>query len=360
MFGVQSGWVASYTRAALQRHHAGSGGNMKTLCYVLSALLLASTGYAQPCGNYTGPIFLDGFGPPDRSFVEEPVAVLPPEAMPLALTIVAPADGAVVGSETLQVYGSFSGPPAAGVAINRFPAVQTAADFVGLVILEPGENTITVKLTQLTGESITHTRTVNYDPAQQPDVELSAEIQGEHAPIKTGFTLALKPDLGLNPTRLQVDFDGDGSFEVDSTNISAPLLHEYKIPGFFTPTALVTFDGPPLITRSATRKMAVLPLPLTRATLCYVFYRMKNRLGANDINDAVKSVNAELRSEVQADFEALPDPIAAAPLLGTVVDGSLGIRIASLTLSTTYRNRPIATSMQFERSLDGVWRVTDM
>ena len=334
---------------------------MKTLCYALSALLLASTGYAQPCGNYTGPIFLDGFGPPDRSFVEEPAVPLPPEATPLALTIVAPADGAVVGSETLQVYGSFSGPPAAGVAINRFPAVQTAADFVGLVILEPGENTITVKLTQLTGESITHTRTVNYDPAQQPDVELSAEIQGEHAPIKTGFTLALKPDLGLNPTRLQVDFDGDGSFEVDSTNISAPLLHEYKIPGFFTPTALVTFDGPPLITRSATRKMAVLPLPLTRATLCYVFYRMKNRLIANDIPGALQSLNSELREEWQAEFEAIGDIVTFGNWAGTVTDGMLGVRLSELNIRQIIPDfGPSDKSVTLERSLDGVWRITDM
>jgi len=333
---------------------------MKTLCYALSALLLASTGYAQPCGNYTGPIFLDGFGPPDRSFVEEPAAVLPPEATPLALTIVAPADGAVVGSETLQVYGSFSGPPAAGVAINRFPAVQTAADFVGLVVLEPGENTIRVKLTQLTGESITRTRTVTYDPAQQPDVELSAEIQGEHAPFSTGFTLALKPGLGLTPTRLQVDFDGDGSFEVDSTNISAPLLHEYKIPGFFTPTALVTFDGTPPVTRSATQKVAVVPLPLTRATLCYVYYRMKNRLIANDVPDAVKSINLELRAEAQSEFEAFSDLPSVAPRFGVVVDGTIGIRIAEIELLAQTNSGPRGRSLTFERSLDGVWRITDM
>lgn len=87
---------------------------------------------------------------------------------------------------------------------------------------------------------------------------------------------------------------------------------------------------------------------------------MKDRLAANDIPDAVKSINTELRPEIQADYEAAPSGAAIAQRLGSVTDGRLGIKIASLTVTFQFRNRQIGGSVGFERSLDGVWRITSL
>ncbi|MBK9656428.1 MAG: hypothetical protein IPO66_13580 [Rhodanobacteraceae bacterium] len=327
-----------------------------------AAFLLCSVAHAQQCGTYNGPLLKDGFGPPDVSFVEEPAVPLPPANTPLALSITAPSEGAVLGTRTIQVYGTYAGPPATGVAINRSAAVQTASEFIGLVVLKPGSNVITVKVTKLTGETETQTRTVTYDAQQAPNADLQIEIQGEHAPIKPKFTVT--PKAGLTVTQLQIDFDGDSTIDLNTPTVPANLRFEYRTPGFFTATATLTLDdGDPMtppVNEIINRKFAVLPLPLTRAILCHVFYRMKDRLAANDIPDAVKSVNAELRSEVQQDFEALPSTTLGAERLGTVVDGTIGIKIATLTLAVTFRSQPTHASVSFERSIDGVWRITDM
>lgn len=337
---------------------------MLTRSLACAAFLLSSVASAQQCGSYTGTLLKDGFGPPDASFVMEPEVALSPEGTPLALTISAPADNAVIGTDTVQVHGSYAGPPAVGVAVNGDPTVQTANQYVGLVTLEPGINTITVTLTTLSGTTQTLTRSVNYDPGQQPEVELQAESQGEHAPIKRGFTLKTKPGLGLSITRLQVDYDGDGNFELDTPNGATPLRYEYTTPGFFTPGATVTLDDgdpmtPPLV-RISTRKMAIVPLPLTRATLCYVFYRMKARLTANDISGGLESLHGEIRQEWQDEFEQMDLP-QVAPRLGFVSDGRLGIRIAELNVRQDDTNLgPGDQSVTLERAEDGVWRITSM
>jgi len=327
-----------------------------------AAFLLCNAATAQQCGTYNGPIFRDGFGPPDVSFVEEAAVTLPPANAALALTITAPDEGAVVGTRTVQVYGTYAGPPATGVAINRSAAVQTANEFISLVVLKPGSNVITVKATKLTGETETQTRTVTYDPQLAPDAEFQIEIQGEHAPIRPKFTVT--PKTGLTVTQLQIDYNGDGTIDLNAPTVPSNLRFEYRTAGFFNATATVTLDdGDPNtvpVTKVIERKFAVLPLPLTRAIVCHVFYRMKERLAANDIPDAVKSVNTELRSEVQQDFEALPSTTLGAERLGTVVDGTLGIKISTLTLAVTFRNNPTHASVGLERSTDGVWRITDM
>ena len=87
-----------------------------------------------------------------------------PDGTVLALNITSPDDNAVVGTRTVQVYGTYAGPSATGVAINRSAAVQTANEFIGLVVLKPGSNTIDIKATKLTGETVTQTRTIKLPP----------------------------------------------------------------------------------------------------------------------------------------------------------------------------------------------------
>jgi hypothetical protein len=336
--------------------------NFRLALFGIAIVLAPLSATAQQCGTYTGPMLIDGFGPPDKSFVQEPDAILPADSTALALTITAPANKAVVGTRTVQVYGTYAGPPATGVAVNKAAAVQTATDYVSSVVLKPGTNTITVKVTQLTGETQTLTRTVTYDPLQQPEIELTATLQGEHAPIKPSFTLT--PGTGLSITRIQLDYDGNGTFDLDTTNASTLLKFEYKTPGFLSPSATVTLDdgnpNTPLIVRTVTRKIAIVPLPLTRKTLCYVFYRMKDRTIANDIPGALKSLNSDYRAEWQNEFELMDNLPTVGTRFGFVTDGMLGIKLAELNVRQITDDGPEDKSLTFERASDGVWRITSM
>jgi len=227
-----------------------------------------------------------------------------------------------------------------------------------------GANTITIKLTALNGETETITRTVTYDPNLQPEVELQAQIQGEHAPIKPTFTIRQNPALGLVITNLKVDYNDDGSFEIDTPNGATALKYVYAIPGFYTVNAIITLDdgdtGTPPLVRTSTRKIAIVPLPLTRQTTCYVFYRMKGKLTGNDIPGALKSLNPDYRAEWQSEFEQVVDLPTVGSNLGAVVDGTLGIRLSELKFEQDTTFGRATKSVTMERASDGVWRITSM
>lgn len=137
----------------------------------------------------------DGFGPPDVSFVEEPSVSLPSDGTALALNITSPDDNAVVGTRTVQVYGTYAGPSATGVAIKSIRSgAEQANEFIGLVVLKPGSNTIDIKATKLTGETVTQTRTIVYDPQQAPNADVQIEIPGGNM-RQSGHDLPLRQSL---------------------------------------------------------------------------------------------------------------------------------------------------------------------
>jgi hypothetical protein len=297
-----------------------------------------------------------------------PQPSLPSDATPLVLAVHFPTEGVEVGTPTIQVYGAFAGPPNTGVSVNEVPAIQGGTAFLGRsVALEPGFNEIEVRATTSTGATQSIVRTVNYNPDLAPDVQLSSAHAGTYAPFSMRFTVGLRSGLA-NPeiTRIRIDFNGDGTFDVDTTDPSERLSYRYQSPGLYVANAEVTLDDgnpvtPPVVVPAMHRVLGE-DLDVTRATLCKAFETHRSNLAAQQYTAALQVFNADVRPDYQGFIEGLgTNGATVASGLGEIVDGAIGQEFAELKLARPIAGQPgrfHGFPLQFSRDSDGVWRIS--
>ena len=236
-------------------------------------------------------------------------ASLPPDSTPLTMTVVHPIQNLVVGTPTIQVYGALTGPANLGVLVNdSVLAINSATDFTTqLSTLQPGANTLAIKVETQTGGTQTITRNVTYDPALGADVQFRAITAGDYAPITIPFSLKTRNPAGQSAIiRTEFDFDGNGSFEVDAATVPATLEARYETPGVYLAKARITFDDgnalTPRLVRETSYRIQTKSLAYVRLTLCGVFYGLKNKLIANQIADALTAMSPRIRASYEVLF----------------------------------------------------------
>jgi len=297
-----------------------------------------------------------------------PAPVLPAENTPLSLVVSYPAEGITVGSPTIQVYGTFTGPPNTGVAVDGVNALQSGTSFLGRSIsLEPGTNTITVKITSAAGVTQTISRTVTFDSGQAPDAELKSAYLGGYAPFSMRFLVSLKSGIA-NPIieRIRIDYDGDSTFDTDTTDPTTRLSHRFIAPGIYVANIELTLnDGntmtPPVMV-TATHRVIGEDLDVTRASLCKAFEAFREKLIAQQYTQSLQSFNADVRPDYVSFIEGLgTNGAILAGRLGEIVDGTIGQDSAQLTLAKPRAGQPgrfRSSPLQFSRDSDGVWRIS--
>jgi hypothetical protein len=338
----------------------------RNLCFL--TILLAGPVLAQENCGYRLSLFQSSFErgeqPPDMQ--------LPPDSTPVKLSIDFPTDNLVVGSDTIQVHGLYTGPANTGMTVNGVAMANTETRFASYPVkLQSGSNLLTVTASTLDGSPQNVTRTVIYDPQALPDVVFGSDGLGAYAPARAAFALAWRLPAGQTVlTRVQVDYDGDGSFEIDSASVPSVLKHAYDNIGFYTATATLTFDDgdtqtPPVVRSSSTR-LVMQSLAATRQTLCKVYYAMKHRLlpGASGITDALRTLDPPLRPEFETLWTDLGSNLAStAAQLGEIVDGQISDTVAELQVAVPDPAVPgefFGFPLVLRRSGDGVWRISEM
>jgi len=343
---------------------------MRVLFLILMACFLAPALAGSPlCGVAPANVFKSGFEAGEVSSpAYNPYPTLPSESTPLALAVTYPIEGIEVGTPTVQVYGSFAGPPNTGISVNDVAAIQSGTSFLGpSVTLEPGSNQIEVRASSVTGATQSIIRTVTYNPAVAPDVELKSAHAGTYAPFSLRFTVALRAGIS-NPEigRIRVDFDGDGTFDVDTTDPTVRLSYRYQSPGLYIATAEVTLDDgnaitPPVVA-TATHRALGEDLDVTRAMLCNAFEKFRSSLSAQQYATALLTFNAEVRPTHQSFIEGLgANGAVVATGIGDIVDGTIGQQSAELKLARAISGQPgrfRSFPLQFTRDNDGVWRIS--
>jgi hypothetical protein len=265
------------------------------------------------------------------------------------------------------VYGIFTGPANTGVTVNGSPTLAAGSNYLQNIRLTPGSNTITVLATNFAGVTQTVTRTVNYVPANLPDVSVESAFTGDYAPFNLRYSVSVKPGI-TNPTitRIRVDYDGNSTFETDVTDPTTRLVGRYNSPGIYAANIEVTLDDgnittPPQIV-NVTRRTLAENLDLTRQTLCATFENLRTNIGTGLTTTAMLSFNPAVRPDYQAfiaGFGSNGPTVATA--LGEIADGTIGQETASVVLSRAIPGQPgnfRAYSLMFSREGDGVWRMT--
>ena len=109
-------------------------------------LLIAVGAHAQENCGFPVSLLRSGF----EAGEQPSVAVLPPESTPVSIAIVGPANGAVTGVASTQVFGTYLGPANTGISVNDVPAIVNGSAFVSPRIpLTVGVNTLTIRYATL-------------------------------------------------------------------------------------------------------------------------------------------------------------------------------------------------------------------
>lgn len=337
---------------------------MKKLLFIL--ILMSAFADAQENCGFPVSLLRSGF----EAGEQQPLVVLPIDGTPLTVNIVSPIEGEVVPADKVQVYGSLTGPANLGVMVNGQLALSNATQFSSRpLVLDAGAQVISVTLTTIDGATIIGIRNITVSPSIGANVSLSAATTGGYAPQTIPLTLITRlPAAQTTVARVQIDYQGDGIFDVDSPDANVALSYNYDAPGAYIALARVSFDDgdpmTPLVVREGKYRIQMQSLAYTRQTLCATYYGMKHRLIANQIPLALNTLGTRIKPKFQTLWNSLGTNLATvAARLGQVTVGQISDVSAEFIVSIPDPAVPgeyLGFPVLFSRGSDGVWRIYAM
>lgn len=315
----------------------------------------------ETCGA-NEPLFRDGF---ENDGI--PIATLPAAGTPLSLVIDPSFDSTTVGTDRITVFGTLGGPPATGVARDDRGVEQAGTQWLTQIVrLAPGPNTVTIKATTLEGQVLTRSIAVTRDDQVQPRVQLEPPGRLGFGPVRARFTLRVKS--GWQVTRIRLDYDNDGSNDLDTVDLATPLIGRYVQPGIRQATGTITLDDgnpeTPPVNDAVSARVLVGYLDERRKTLCAVFGHMRSKLAAQDVSGALNALHPRLHARFQPFWNELGATLpSVASQLGTIADGTLSGDSAEYLIIRPAPGPPgqfRGYRVAFAPGPDGVWRIGSM
>lgn len=328
------------------------------------AFVVTSPGIvAQEVCGVTSALFRDGFE--DGAL---PPFSLPGSATPLTLAVTSPSNGATVGFDRVTLAGTYTGPPNTGVVVEGKVAGNSNTAWVSSpIVLTAGLNTIDVQLFTLDGPGPAITHNITFNPALGARVLLAPSQSSAMVPFTSRFVLTTKANETLAITRVALDYDGNGSIDIDTTNV-ALLTFAYRLPGLFEVSGTVTLDDtdpltPPVLVPVTTQVLALHPQQ-TRFTVCSVFGAMRSRLAAQNVLGALNTLVPDLRPTFEPLWSSLGAQLPTiAGQLGTIFDGRMSLGETELMIARPITGQPGQSRVyrvQLVRDANGVWRIQAM
>ena len=348
-----------------------------------------SVGVTHATSSAGGPISLPqgseicGFDPSDTPAYMTPPGFVPIEQLPgespsagiakdivgtepLSVTVLAPASGTSLSSESVDVYGSFSGPTNTGISVNgQIPAVTVGNSFLAAnVPLDPSIAALDVTATTLPGENFS-TSVPFLVTNQAPAVARLDVVAGSASTTFAPATITFEMNIGALPNGATVqsvvlDFDGDGITDYTGPVDAAPTTFTYLNAGFYEATLKVT-DSNNLVSY-ARRRVALRDLVAERSMLCDVHAYLRDRLLSNDASGAANAFAPLVYQQYLSFFQSLganaPD---LAGQLGLVTSGYITPADAYMSMVRDNDDQTrSAFPLHVGKNDDGVWRILGM
>jgi hypothetical protein len=161
-----------------------------------------------------------------------------PPASAVIVAITEPAAGAVIGSNRIDVQGTFQGPTNTGITVNGRVAYASGGRFMlNALPLSGGSNAITATATTPTGQTSTAAVTVSATGAR-PDLVLHADVTNGTSPLLVTFTYDYRSRQPIE--HLAFDFDGDGHDDFATKTPPPAVQTTYARHGLHVATLTIT------------------------------------------------------------------------------------------------------------------------
>lgn len=273
----------------------------------------------------------------------------------LNISVISPIQAATVTSNTVNVVGTFTGPLNTGITVNGIAASLSGNKFAASnVPLEEGGNTLTFLATTFDGFTVTKTLSVTRAGSSPYRIE-TFPLAGI-APLEVRFSIE---NLGTDPiTRIDVDFEGDGSVDFTTTDAAGEIRHTYRNPGVFEATVTLTNN----VGFRVEKAVIVVQDPSQMDQLFNTLWKgMNEALIAKDKPKALEYLNPAARLKYAPVFDALM------PHFPTIVSSYSGLQRVSISadigeyaVNRTIRGLNNIFLVYFLKDADGVWRLDSM
>lgn len=310
---------------------------------------------ADIAGAYQAQLIVD-----DPYFSSEPATVIvvaTPGGPDVAITITAPADGTLLTGDHVTVEGLVQGPMNTGVEVNGVPARFANGVFVADdVPLQAGENVLVATASVTGGVAVSASATVTTDGAPAP-LHLMATPAAGVAPLAVTFGFVWEPGTAI--TTLEIDFDGDGAFDVTTVDPATPLQFSYATPGLYRAHLRLTDDAS--TTADAYLTVEVEDVIAADARLKSIWSALHAALIAGDVPMALTFMSPPARSRYAGAFTVLVPQFASIVNSFSPIQGlKIGANFAEYGVTRMIAGERRLFLVNFIRCTDGVWRIDSM
>lgn len=278
---------------------------------------------------------------------------------PLSINIEHPASDSRLSVGSVIVRGVVQGPSSAGLTVNGQPAFRFQNEFHALVTLGQGLQTVTARAVTPTGKVATSRISVfvESDPLFSPVVTIRVGPQAGPAPLKTRFEV--EPSSTVPISKIEIDFDGNGSIDQVINGISAEINHVYQNPGVYQPTVKVSYGQGQVYTET---KLIVVPDAVElEENFQVVWGDFTTVLRTGDVAGALGFLTEGARNRYGRVLTTLrndlPSIVASFSSLRRV---SVSPNIAEYAVNRTIGGRNKIFLIYFLHDQDGIWRIDSM
>ena len=293
-----------------------------------------------------------------------------------AIQIVTPVDNDTINDDTVNVYGTFTGPINTAVLVNGVVAcVKENQFYANNVSLLNGASSISAVLTYQDGSTSSHIIQVTGSTSSHIATNVSNNCSVP--PLTTVFNVTL-PNVtnlstadrngdgigdsyyGTKAKLFEIDFDGDGNIDESSVYyISGALQYTFSLPGVYESVIKVTdeFD----VVHTEKIYVVVLDDAEFDDILQTTWDGIWTSLKAGDKITALTYISPDSRRTYNAIFDALmPNMTAINNRMTSVSRVSASGNIASGAILKNGSGQNKFYMINFSRDYDGIWRIDSM